>query len=322
MAVSQIQADTEIICFEDVTAFCKHVKTVRRPAILRGFDIGSCTGKWKNPEYLIDKLGNTPAKVHVVDNCNVDKMDFRTKNFKYQTISMNDLIRNVFNVSEHPEFAFYLRWVGDDPRGQTKANFHQDFDQLSDDFELPKHMFFDDDSFFSSVLRISSPGIRVWTHYDIMDNLYVQIVGEKSVMMWDPNEAFNLYLDGDKSKVVDFQDPDLDMKYPKFKQAHKFIGYLKPGDMVFIPALWFHNMKAIDTGIAINIFWKNLNDKLYDHKDPYGNRDLLPAAKAIRMLDNVWHQLDNLPDEYRDFYGRQLIARIESKCLIKKDISQ
>ena len=99
MAVSQIQADTEIICFEDVTAFCKHVKTVRRPAILRGFDIGSCTGKWKNPEYLIDKLGNTPAKVHVVDNCNVDKMDFRTKNFKYQTISMNDLIRNVFNVS-------------------------------------------------------------------------------------------------------------------------------------------------------------------------------------------------------------------------------
>ena len=178
MAVSQIQADTEIISFDDVSAFCEHVKTARQPAILRGFDIGRCTGKWKDPEYLIDKLGNTPAKVHVVEVDKVDKMDFRTKNFKYQTISMNDLIRNVFDNSEHRESAFYLRWVGDDPRGQTKANFHQDFAQLAGDFEIPKNLFFDEDRFFSSVLRISSPGIRVWTHYDIMDNLYVQIVGK------------------------------------------------------------------------------------------------------------------------------------------------
>ena len=41
---------------------------------------------------------------------------------------------------------------------------------------------------------------------------------------------------------------------------------------MFIPAMWFHNMTAKDFGIAVNLFWKNLDDKLYDPKDPYGNK--------------------------------------------------
>jgi hypothetical protein len=65
-----------------------------------------------------------------------------------------------------------------------------------------------------------------------------------------------------------------------------------------------------------------IDEEMYDKKDPYGNKDLLPAAKSMRMLDNVWHQLDSLPEQYRDFYGRQLIARLEQKCLSKKDITE
>ena len=34
-----------------------------------------------------------------------------------------------------------------------------------------------------------------------------------------------------------------------------------------------------------------IDEEMYDKKDPYGNKDLLPAAKSMRMLDNVWHQL-------------------------------
>jgi tRNA wybutosine-synthesizing protein 5 len=74
-------------------------------------------------------------------------------------------------------------------------------------------------------------------------------------------------------------------------------------------------MTAEDFGVAINVFWKNLDPDLYDAKDPYGNKDLLPAAKSLRMLDNVIKQLETLPAEYRDFYARQLISRIEAKCL-------
>ena len=47
---------------------------------------------------------------------------------------------------------------------------------------------------------------------------------------------------------------------------------LEPGDILFIPALWFHNMLAHDFGVAVNVFWKELDSKLYDNRDPYGNR--------------------------------------------------
>ena len=242
---------------------------------------------------------------------------------------MDELIQRVFCPEEakdydegKSDFAYYLRWVGDDIRGQEKAIFQKDFPTIAEDFQLSKYSLYPDDKFFSSVLRVSSTGIRIWTHYDVMDNIYAQIVGTKEVLMFPPSDALNLYLEGDKSKVVDLNDPELLLKYPRFDLAQQYKAEINPGDILFIPALWFHNMKATSPGVAINIFWKNLEEKLYDKKDPYGNRDLLPAAKASRMLDNVWHQLDNLPAEYRDFYGRQLIARLEAKCLIKKDITE
>ena len=62
-----------------------------------------------------------------------------------------------------------------------------------------------------------------------MDNIYVQIIGVKDVIMWSPDQALNLYLDGDKSKVIDLNDPLLDEKFPKFNSASKHLGRLYSG---------------------------------------------------------------------------------------------
>ena len=52
----------------------------------------------------------------------------------------------------------------------------------------------------------------------------------KDVIMWSPDQALNLYLDGDKSKVVDLSNQALlDEKFPKFKNASKHIGRLQSG---------------------------------------------------------------------------------------------
>ena len=290
------------------------------PVVLRGVPLGPCVERWNSPEYILSKIENKEVKIHV--STDPKRMDFRTKNFKYCVSGLHDLIRRASRPSDEavahfytdPSEKYYLRSTSDDVRGKESVLFHRDFPQISEDFVLPE--FFDQKNLFSSVLRISSPEIRVWTHYDVMDNLYAQIVGKKSVILWSPNEALNLYLDGDKSKVVDIDDYELNKKqFPNFYKAKQWTCDLIPGDILYIPALWFHNMTAIDFGVAINVFWKNLQPDLYDKKDPYGNKDLLPAAKALRMLDNVTRQLEELPAEYKDFYGRQLIAKIEKKCL-------
>ena len=60
-----------------------------------------------------------------------------------------------------------------------------------------KSICFQSDQYFSSVLRLSSGGVRIWTHYDVMDNIYCQIVGHKTAVLWPPDQASNLYLKGE-----------------------------------------------------------------------------------------------------------------------------
>ena len=50
-----------------------------------------------------------------------------------------------------------------------------------------------------------------------------------------------MYMVGDKSRVVDIDNSDLD-QFPLFAHAQKHVAELIPGDILFIPALWFHNM--------------------------------------------------------------------------------
>jgi tRNA wybutosine-synthesizing protein 5 len=49
---------------------------------------------------------------------------------------------------------------------------------------------------------------------------------------------------GDKSEIIDVDNPDL-TKYPLYINAQRFETELYPGDIVFIPALWLHNVVYI-----------------------------------------------------------------------------
>ena len=48
---------------------------------------------------------------------------------------------------------------------QDKADIHVQFPEIAGDVILP--MAFGKDKFFSSVLRIGSPNVVLWTHYDV-----------------------------------------------------------------------------------------------------------------------------------------------------------
>jgi len=77
-----------------------------------------------------------------------------------------------------------------------------------------------------------------------MDNLLIQVTGQKRVVLFSPRDATKLYLNGDKSEVLDIDNPDL-KKYPKFVDAVQYECFMEPGDVLFIPALWFHNVISL-----------------------------------------------------------------------------
>ncbi|XP_076458446.1 tRNA wybutosine-synthesizing protein 5-like [Babylonia areolata] len=294
--------------------FLTEIYPKRRPAILRGVEIGECREKW-TVDYMAARGGCGEVKVHVAGN---PQMDFIHKNFLYRSLPFSDFVRRAAE-EKHTDFfidekeVYYLRALGEDPRKDI-ADIRQQFPELAKDIVFPD--FFEPEQFFSSVFRIASRGLQLWTHYDVMDNLLIQVTGKKRVVLFSPQEAEKLYLEGDKSSVLDIDQPDLH-RFPLFGEALRVEGRLQPGDILFIPALWFHNVVSEEFGVAVNVFWKNLPAELYDHKDTYGNRDLVPAQRAMQIVDGALKGLEKLPPEYRDFYARRLVLRIKSKAYCK-----
>lgn len=72
-------------------------------------------------------------------------------------------------------------------------------------------------------------------------------------------------------------------------------------------ALWFHNVIALDFSIAVNVFWKHLDDQYYEKKDLYGNKDLSIALKAFQSAEKSIKELNTLPNVYREFYFKRII---------------
>ena len=147
-----------------------------------------------------------------------------------------------------------------------------------------------------------------------MDNFLVQVTGRKRIVLFSPSDVLNLYLIGDKSQVLDIDKPDLN-RYPLFSNAVRHECELNSGDVLFIPSLWFHNVLSLDFSVAVNVFWKHLSPKFYDSKDTYGNKDPPQAQRAMQTMDRALKALQELPVEYRDFYARCIINKIQQNSL-------
>ena len=65
------------------------------------------------------------------------------------------------------------------------------------------------------------------------------------------------------------------------------------------------------------MFWRHLEAKAYDNKDIYGNKDPVAATRAMQIADRAIKALEELPEEYRDFYARRMVARIQTKTFKK-----
>uniref|UniRef100_A0ABM5EQ68 tRNA wybutosine-synthesizing protein 5 isoform X1 n=2 Tax=Pogona vitticeps TaxID=103695 RepID=A0ABM5EQ68_9SAUR len=290
--------------------FLQDIYPRRKPAVLKGIDLGPCMTKW-TVDYLSQVTGNKEVKVHV---STVPQMDFLKKNFVYRTLPFDVFVRRAAEA-KHAEFfisedeKYYLRSLGEDPRKDI-ADLRKQFPLLADDIRIPEY--FKKEQLFSTVFRISSAGLQLWTHYDVMDNFLIQVTGKKRVVLYSPRDVPYLYLSGTKSEVLDVDTPDL-KKYPLFVRARRYECQLEAGDVLFIPALWFHNVVSEEFGVGVNVFWKHLPSDCYDKTDTYGNKDLAAASRAVQILDRALKTLEELPEEYRDFYGRRMVLRIQQK---------
>jgi hypothetical protein len=298
--------------------FWKDIFPKHQPTVLKGCYLGEAgSGKW-TAEYLKSATAERKdvVSVHVTDP-GVKAMNYvGKKNYGFQSMSFPDLVEKAQEASQ-PENSelprIYLRSMGLKPNKQT-ADFYASYPELASDFIVPS--FIPITKQFSSVLRVGSSDLKLWTHYDVTDNLLCHLVGHKKVILFPPDQAANLYLPTDlnssSSPITELDvkaHPEILDKYPKFATAleHAIEITLSPGDILFIPALWFHNVTTVDFAASVNIFWKNLEKPLYQEKDLYGNKDLVAGSAAMQATQAVAAEFAKLPktvelEQYKQFY--------------------
>lgn len=101
------------------------------------------------------------------------------------------------------------------------------------------------------------------THYDTSNNLACCLVGRRRFTLFPPDQIENLYPGpmeptpgGQVVSLVDPAAPDLD-RFPRYAEAAQAgqVAELEPGDVLFYPALWWHNVEALDPFNAMINYW-------------------------------------------------------------------
>ncbi|MDR2857638.1 MAG: cupin-like domain-containing protein [Novosphingobium sp.] len=109
---------------------------------------------------------------------------------------------------------------------------------------------------------IGPAGTLTAMHHDLTNNFIAQIVGRKRLRILPASEAGRLYNRIHVfSEIPDIERPGLDgARYPRLNGARVFDITLEPGDILFMPLAWWHQVRALDfsvTATYTNFLWPN-----------------------------------------------------------------
>ncbi|KAJ4228247.1 tRNA methyltransferase ppm2 [Fusarium solani] len=275
----------------------------RKPVIIEGLDLGGCVEKW-TPEYMVQRLGE--AKEVIVHECQTTtgKLDFNSKNFRYVTETFKEFMDKAARGE-----GLYLRALSEEKPSESPANLAEDFPSLAEDFRLPTELDYITERLFSSVLRISGRA-NMWLHYDVMANVYTQIRGSKRMILFPPTDVRHLaFAPGASSSSLDVFSA---LDQHQLALTHPYEAMLNPGDVLFLPAMWFHTATpTADLSVAVNVFFRDLESGYSTGRDVYGNRDLAAYEKGRQDVARIAKSFERLPPELRHFY----LARLADELL-------
>lgn len=104
-------------------------------------------------------------------------------------------------------------------------------------------------------------------HHDTLMLLHTQIVGRKRWRFISPLQWPKLYNHSGVFSPIDIDRPDLD-RYPLFREATVLEVVVEPGETVFLPLGWWHQVAALD--VSLSFSFSNLafpNQYTYQNPD-------------------------------------------------------
>jgi hypothetical protein len=238
-----------------VNEFVSGFLLANRPVVVTGAMQGWKALESWGPEFLASRFGNQQVQIY-------------GDLFRLSAVtSLSEYLNRYFGKPPgQATSARYVRWYCKMAEEDRVPWADQSFDQFRGDWARPS--FFPANSFVlpfcpesgtldpsrdwfpARGLFVSAQGARTRLHKDpwCSDALLCQVFGKKNFVMYDPAQAPYLTR---AEKTVDIEAPDLDA-FPDFPRARPNLqGTLEPGEIVLVPAGWFHHFNSVTDSISL-----------------------------------------------------------------------
>jgi hypothetical protein len=103
----------------------------------------------------------------------------------------------------------------------------------------------------SAFLWVGPAGTRTPLHHDTVMLFHTQVVGRKRWRFVSPLSGPNLYNDFDVYSPVDFEALDL-QRFPDAAKVKVLDVVVEPGETVFLPLAWWHQVSSLDRCISLS----------------------------------------------------------------------
>jgi hypothetical protein len=230
------------------------------------------SGRW-SPEYLTSLIGD---KIVMVSTSATGK-------FSYDTADKGASE----NYSDEPmKFAEAARRIASGDGGRQiylmQTSIPKHFPELMKQVRVPQW-----------VPDVLATSVNLWfgrssvtpLHYDATNNFFAQQYGEKQWTIFSPSDTANVYPYPIDSKMphlssVDLDRPDLSA-HPNFRLARPIRFTVKAGELLYLPAFWWHQVSSPHVSASVSIWW--MPDLPQYIQAPNGPRKLYRQYETDRL---------------------------------------
>jgi hypothetical protein len=129
--------------------------------------------------------------------------------------------------------------------------------ELRDDVIVPAYC--RDAPWQNSRFWLSAAETAAPLHRDVAQNIFFQIVGRKRFYLYPPSASPWLYSHPLRSALPNYsrfdrERPDYD-RYPLSREVQPLEIVLAPGDALYLPSRWWHQVRSLEVSASINFWW-------------------------------------------------------------------
>lgn len=179
--------------------------------------------------------------------------------FKSERGSLDDYLELILaHLDDHAAPSWYI--------GSTDVDLFLPGFRAENDLVLNHGMFEDNPPLVGAWIGNRTTALA---HHDMSHNIACCLVGRRRFVLFPPEQVGNLYPGpleptpgGQVVTMTDIDAPDFD-RFPRLRDALAAaeVAMLEPGDALFYPAMWWHQVDALESfNVMVNYWWNTVPD--------------------------------------------------------------